>query len=69
MDAQCVEQVEQVDRTRVIGKRGVAGGGQREDLRLQHAGQTAWYFAPFQRTQYLEINNPINTPTVFASMS
>lgn len=31
--------------------------------------QTAWYFKPFQRTQYLEINNPINTPIVFASMS
>jgi hypothetical protein len=26
-------------------------------------------FTPFQRIQYLEINNPINTPIVFASMS
>jgi hypothetical protein len=31
--------------------------------------QTAKYFTRFQRTQYLEINNPITTPTVFASMS
>lgn len=68
MDAQCVEQVEQVDRTRAIGKRGVAGGDRERIYGCNMPGDCLVY-APFQRTQYFEINNPINTPIVFASMS
>ena len=44
-------------------------GDRERDLRLQHTDRLLGISRLFQRTQYLEINNPINTPTVFASMS
>jgi hypothetical protein len=42
--------------------------GYREDQRY-NMPTNCLVLQPFQRSQYLETSNPINTPIVFASMS